>query len=72
MTSVSKKNCGLYSEKANQCPVFSLPAVQLNTFTWSEAVTKLNICQHKPGHGSHICSFCSRCDREINNPYFPS
>ena len=36
-----RKKCGLYSEKANQCPVFPLHAIQLNTFTWSEAVTKL-------------------------------
>ena len=31
----------LYSEKANQCSVFPLHAIQLSTFTWSEAVTKL-------------------------------
>ena len=36
-----RKKCGLYIEKANQWPVFSLHAIQLNTFTWSEAVTKL-------------------------------
>ena len=36
-----RKTCGLYIEKANQCPVFSLHAIQLNIFTWSEAVTKL-------------------------------
>ena len=36
-----RKKCGLYSEKANQCPVLSLHAIQLNTFTWNEAVTKL-------------------------------
>ena len=36
-----RKKCGLYTEKTNQCPVFSLHATQLNTFTWSEAVTKL-------------------------------
>ena len=42
-----RKKCGLYSENTNQCPVFSLfwggvPfAIQLNTFTWNKAVTKL-------------------------------
>ena len=36
-----RKKCGLYSEKGNQCPVFCLHAIQLKTFTWSEAVTKL-------------------------------
>ena len=36
-----RKKCGLYIEKANQCPVLSLHAIQLNTFTWNEAVTKL-------------------------------
>ena len=36
-----RKKCGLYIEKANQCPVLSLHAIQLNTFTRNEAVTKL-------------------------------
>ena len=59
-----RKKYGLYIEKANQCPVFSLHAIQLNTFTWSEAVTKLKYCQHKPGHSSHIiCSVCSRYEK---------
>ena len=36
-----RKKCGLFIEKANQCTIFSLHAIQLNTFRWSEAVTKL-------------------------------
>ena len=69
-----RQNCGLYIEKANQCPVFSLHAIQLNIFTCSEAVTKLKyLLTIKPGHSSHIiCSVCSRYEKKINNPYFPS